>query len=61
MLPQSLAAELLCQAGIALGLVASLEVIAAAETVALRQVVVVAIAFFEFIDPFLVRHVVVRG
>jgi Kef-type K+ transport system membrane component KefB/CBS domain-containing protein len=60
-LPRSLGSGLLCQAGIALGLVASLEVIAPAETVHLRQVVVASVVFFELIGPFLVRHVVVRA
>ena len=60
-LPRSLGSGLLCQAGIALGLVASLEVIAPAETTQLRQVVVASVVFFELIGPFLVRHVVVRA
>ena len=60
-LPRSLGSGLLCQAGIALGLVASLEAIAPAETVHLRQVVVASVVFFELIGPFLVRHVVVRA
>jgi Kef-type K+ transport system membrane component KefB/CBS domain-containing protein len=60
-LPRSLGSGLLCQAGIALGLVASLESIAPAETVHLRQVVVASVVFFELIGPFLVRHIVVRA
>ncbi len=60
-LPRTLGAGLLCQAGIALGLVASLEAIAPAETVHLRQVVVASVVFFELVGPFLVRHVVVRA
>jgi Kef-type K+ transport system membrane component KefB/CBS domain-containing protein len=60
-LPRSLGSGLLCQAGIALGLVASLEAIAPAETVHLRQVVVASVVFFELIGPFLVRHIVVRA
>jgi Kef-type K+ transport system membrane component KefB/CBS domain-containing protein len=60
-LPRSLGSGLLCQAGIALGLVASLEAIAPAETAQLRQVVVASVVVFELIGPFLVRHVVVRA
>jgi len=60
-LPRSLGSGLLCQAGIALGLVASLEAIAPEETVHLRQVVVASVVFFELIGPFLVRHLVVRA
>jgi len=60
-LPQSLGSGLLCQAGIALGLVASLEQIAPAETLHLRHVVVASVVIFELIGPFLVRHVVVRA
>jgi len=60
-LPRSLGSGLLCQAGIALGLVASLEVIAPAETAQLRHVVVASVVFFELIGPFLVRHVAVRA
>jgi Kef-type K+ transport system membrane component KefB/CBS domain-containing protein len=60
-LPKSLGAGLLCQAGIALGLVASLEQVAPAETAHLRHVVVASVVIFELIGPFLVRHVVVRA
>ncbi len=60
-LPRSLGSGLLCQAGIALGLVASLEQIAPAETLHLRHVVVASVVIFELIGPFLVRHVVVRA
>jgi len=60
-LPRSLGSGLLCQAGIALGLVASLEAIAPAETTQLRQVVVASVVIFELIGPFLVRHVAVRA
>ncbi len=60
-LPRSLGSGLLCQAGIALGLVASLEAIAPAETVQLRQVVVASVVVFELIGPFLVRRVAVRA
>ena len=60
-LPPSLGSGLLCQAGIALGLVASLEAIAPAETAQLRQVVVASVVVFELIGPFLVRHVAVRA
>jgi len=60
-LPRSLGSGLLCQAGIALGLVASLEAIAPAETMHLRQVVVASVVFFELLGPFLVRHLVVRA
>jgi Kef-type K+ transport system membrane component KefB/CBS domain-containing protein len=60
-LPRSLGSGLLCQAGIALGLVASLEAKAPAETTQLRQVVVASVVIFELIGPFLVRHVAVRA
>ncbi|MBW2578451.1 MAG: cation:proton antiporter [Deltaproteobacteria bacterium] len=60
-LPRSLGSGLLCQAGIALGLVASLEQIAPTETAHLRHVVVASVVIFELIGPFLVRHVVVRA
>jgi Kef-type K+ transport system membrane component KefB len=60
-LPRSLGAGLLCQAGIALGLVASLEAIAPEQTTQLRHVVVASVVVFELIGPFLVRDVAVRA
>jgi len=60
-LPRSLGAGLLCQAGIALGLVASLEAIAPEQTAQLRHVVVASVVVFELIGPFLVRSVAVRA
>jgi len=60
-LPRSLGAGLLCQAGIALGLVASLEAIAPEQTTQLRHVVVASVVVFELIGPFLVRDVAVRS
>jgi Kef-type K+ transport system membrane component KefB/CBS domain-containing protein len=60
-LPRWLGTGLLCQAGIALGLVASLEMLAPAETVHLRQVVVASVVVFELIGPLLVRQLAVRA
>jgi CBS domain-containing protein len=60
-LPRSLGAGLLCQAGIALGLVKALEGIAPAATSALRQVVVASVVVFELVGPWLLRRTVVRA
>jgi CBS domain-containing protein len=58
-LPSSIGAGLLCQAGIALGLVATLEATAPEATAHLRQVVVASVVVFELAGPWLVRHTVV--
>jgi Kef-type K+ transport system membrane component KefB/CBS domain-containing protein len=60
-LPASLGAGLLCQAGIALGLVRSLEVSAPDATADLRQVVVASVVVFELVGPWLVRRTAVRA
>jgi len=54
-------AGLMCQAGVALGLVAALEVAAPDETAALREVVVASVVVFELIGPWLVRRTVVAS
>jgi len=58
-LPRHLGAGLLCQAGVALGLVAALEAIAADATAELRQVVLASVVVFELAGPWLVRRTVV--
>jgi len=58
-LPLGLGAGLLCQAGVALGLVAALEAAAPEHTEGLRNVVVASVVVFELIGPWLVRRTVV--
>lgn len=60
-LPPMVGSGLLCQAGIALGLVATLEVAAPAATESLRNVVVVSVVIFELFGPWLVRRTVVAA
>jgi Kef-type K+ transport system membrane component KefB/CBS domain-containing protein len=60
-LPNFLGAGLLCQAGVALGLVAALESSAPEATADLRQVVVASVVVFELIGPWLVRRTAVRA
>ncbi len=60
-LSPQLGAGLLCQAGVALGLVAALESAAPAESADLRNVVVASVVFFELIGPWLVRRTAVRA
>ncbi len=59
--PRSLGTGLLCQAGVALGLVAALEQEAPERTVALRNVALASVVFFEFIGPYLTRRTVVKA
>jgi len=54
-------AGLMCQAGVALGLVAALEVAAPQETAALRDVVIASVVVFELIGPWLVRRTAVSA
>ena len=58
-LPKRLGDGLLCQAGVALGLVAALEAAAPEPTAELRSVVVASVIFFELVGPWLVRRTVV--
>ncbi len=58
-LPGRFGAGLLCQAGVALGLVAALEAAAPADTEALRHVVVASVVVFELLGPWMVRRTVV--
>ncbi|MEN8183854.1 MAG: CBS domain-containing protein, partial [Myxococcota bacterium] len=60
-LPASIGSALLCQAGVALGLVAALEAAAPEATADLRQVVVASVVVFELIGPWLVRQTAVRA
>lgn len=60
-LPGSLGAGLLCQAGIALGLVAALEASAPEATAGLRQVVIASVVVFELVGPWLLRSTAVRA
>lgn len=60
-LPAWLGAGLLCQAGIALGLVSALEVAAPDASAALRNVVVASVVVFELVGPWLVRRTAVRS
>jgi Kef-type K+ transport system membrane component KefB len=60
-LPNFLGAGLLCQAGVALGLVAALESAAPEATTDLRQVVVASVVVFELVGPWLVRQTAVRA
>jgi len=54
-------AGLLCQAGVALGLVSALENAAPEATAELRQVVVASVVVFELVGPWLLRRTVVRA
>lgn len=54
-------AGLMCQAGIALGLVATLEHTAPDVTAELRHVVVASVVVFELVGPWLVRQTAVRA
>jgi Kef-type K+ transport system membrane component KefB/CBS domain-containing protein len=58
-LPGGLGAGLLCQAGIALGLVSALEAAAPEATTGLRHVVVASVVVFELVGPWLLRRTVV--
>lgn len=60
-LPATLGAGLLCQAGVALGLVAALEASAPEATAQLRNVVVASVVVFELIGPWLVRRSVIAA
>ncbi len=60
-LPSMLGVGLLCQAGIALGLVATLEAFVPAETETLRHVVVASVVIFELFGPWLVRRTVISA
>ncbi len=55
-MPPSFGAGLMCQAGIALGLVAALEYAAPDATAELRHVVVASVVVFELAGPWLVRR-----
>jgi Kef-type K+ transport system membrane component KefB/CBS domain-containing protein len=57
----SLGAGLMCQAGIALGLVATLEHVVPEATAQLRHVVVASVVVFELAGPWLVRQTAVRA
>jgi CBS domain-containing protein len=54
--PPSFGAGLMCQAGIALGLVAALEHAVPEATAELRHVVVASVVVFELVGPWLVRQ-----
>jgi Kef-type K+ transport system membrane component KefB/CBS domain-containing protein len=60
-LPPSLGLGLLCQAGIALGLVATLQSVAPGPTAELCNVVIVSVVVFELIGPWLVRRTALRA
>jgi Kef-type K+ transport system membrane component KefB/CBS domain-containing protein len=60
-LPPSLGRGLLCQAGVALGLVGALESVAPDATRELRQVVIASVVVFELIGPWLVRRTAVSA
>ena len=60
-LPPALGAGLLCQAGVALGLVAGLEAELGEETAGLRSVVLGSVVLFELLGPILTREVAVRA
>lgn len=60
-LPQGLGAGLLCQAGVALGLVTALASLAPDATHELRHVVVASVVVFELLGPWLLRRTVVRA
>jgi Kef-type K+ transport system membrane component KefB/CBS domain-containing protein len=58
-LPDGFGMGLWCQAGVALGLVATLEAAHPDATLELRNVVIASVVFFELIGPLLVRRTVV--
>lgn len=60
-LPRYLGAGLMCQAGVALGLVSALEAATGAVTHELRQVVIASVVVFELCGPWLVRATAVRA
>jgi len=60
-LPSRFGTGLWCQAGVALGLVATLEAAHPEATLELRNVVVASVVFFELIGPLLVRRTVVSS
>ncbi len=60
-LPSTLGTGLLCQAGIALGLVATLESDVPEATAQLRQVVIASVVIFELCGPWFVRQLVVSA
>jgi Kef-type K+ transport system membrane component KefB/CBS domain-containing protein len=60
-LPPTLGTGLLCQAGIALGLVAALESDVPDATAQLRQVVIASVVIFELCGPWLLRRLVVSA
>ncbi len=60
-LPVFFGAGLLCQAGVALGLVSALEMAVPGPTAELCNVVVASVVVFELIGPWLVRTTVVRS
>jgi Kef-type K+ transport system membrane component KefB/CBS domain-containing protein len=60
-IPRELGSGLLCQAGVALGLVAALETLAGEVTAELRSVVVASVVVFELIGPWLTRRTAVRS
>jgi CBS domain-containing protein len=60
-LPSTLGTGLLCQAGIALGLVATLESDVPEATASLRQVVIASVVIFELCGPWFVRQLVVNA
>jgi Kef-type K+ transport system membrane component KefB/CBS domain-containing protein len=60
-LPPTLGVGLLCQAGVALGLVSTLEWVEPDATAGLRSVVVASVVVFELIGPWLVRRVAVEA
>jgi Kef-type K+ transport system membrane component KefB/CBS domain-containing protein len=60
-LPPAFGAGLMCQAGVALGLVTALEAADADRTAHLRHVVVASVVVFELIGPWLVRRTVIAG
>lgn len=60
-LPPMLGTGLLCQAGIALGLVATLEAFVPSESETLRHVVVASVVIFELFGPWLVRRTAISA
>jgi len=60
-MPRGLGAGLLCQAGVALGLVTALASAAPEATAELRHVVVASVVFFELLGPWLVRRTAIRA
>jgi Kef-type K+ transport system membrane component KefB/CBS domain-containing protein len=60
-LPAGLGVGLLCQAGVALGLVAALESALPEATEGLRSVVVASVVVFELLGPWLVRRTVIAS